>query len=53
MARSCGIRIGPRRYELVVVDGSPKKHKISAATVAAIREGKLTTKDLYVGPEPD
>ncbi|MEM8712171.1 MAG: pilus assembly protein PilM, partial [Planctomycetota bacterium] len=30
MARSCGIRIGPRRFELVVLDGSPKKHKISA-----------------------
>lgn len=30
MARSCGIRIGPRRYELVVLDGSPKKHKIAA-----------------------
>lgn len=30
MARSCGIRIGPRRYEIVVLDGSPKKHQISA-----------------------
>ncbi|QDV05085.1 Competence protein A [Planctomycetes bacterium Poly30] len=30
MARSCGIRIGPRRFELVVLDGSPKRHKISA-----------------------
>lgn len=30
MARSCGIRIGPRRYEIVVLDGSPKKHKIAA-----------------------
>lgn len=30
MARSCGIRIGPRRFELVVLDGSAKKHKISA-----------------------
>jgi len=30
MARSCGIRVGPRRYELVVLDGSPKKHQISA-----------------------
>ena len=28
MARACGIRIGPRRYELVVLDGSPRKHKI-------------------------
>lgn len=30
MARSCAIRIGPRRFELVVLDGSPKKHKITA-----------------------
>lgn len=30
MARSCGIRVGPRRFELVVIDGSPKKHKIVA-----------------------
>jgi Tfp pilus assembly PilM family ATPase len=30
MARSCGIRVGPRRFELVVLDGSPKKHKIIA-----------------------
>lgn len=30
MARSCGIRLGPRRYEVVVLDGSPKKHKIVA-----------------------
>lgn len=28
MARSCGIRIGPHRYELVVLDGGPKKHRI-------------------------
>ncbi len=28
MARSCGIRLGPRRFELVVLDGSPKKHKV-------------------------
>src|SRR5262245_57570664 len=30
MARSCGLRIGPRRFELVVLEGSPKKHKIAA-----------------------
>lgn len=30
MARSCGIRIGPRRFELIVLDGNPKKHKITA-----------------------
>ena len=28
MARSCGIRLGPRRFELVVLDGGPKKHRI-------------------------
>ena len=30
MARSCGLRMGPRRFELVVLDGSAKKHKIAA-----------------------
>lgn len=30
MARSCGIRLGPRRYEVVVLEGNPKKHKIAA-----------------------
>ncbi len=30
MARSCGIRIGPRRFELVVLDGNAKKHRIAA-----------------------
>lgn len=30
MARSCGLRIGPRRFELVVLDGSAKKHKVVA-----------------------
>jgi len=30
MARSCAFHIGPRRFELVVLDGSPKKHKITA-----------------------
>jgi Tfp pilus assembly PilM family ATPase len=28
MAKACGLRIGPRRFELVVIDGSPKKHKV-------------------------
>ncbi|MBK7878506.1 MAG: pilus assembly protein PilM [Planctomycetes bacterium] len=28
MARSCGLRIGPRRFELVVLEGSGKKHKV-------------------------
>ena len=30
MARSCGIRVGSRRYELVVLDGSPRKHRLVA-----------------------
>jgi hypothetical protein len=30
MARTCGIRIGPRRYEMVVLDGSAKKHRMTA-----------------------
>ncbi len=30
MARTCGIRIGPRRFEMVVLDGSAKKHRIAA-----------------------
>lgn len=36
MARSCGFRIGPRRFELVVLDGSPKKHKITAYTAGVL-----------------
>jgi Tfp pilus assembly PilM family ATPase len=28
MARSCGLRVGPRRFELVVLDGNAKKHRI-------------------------
>lgn len=30
MARSSALRIGPRRFELVVLEGSIKRHKISA-----------------------
>ncbi len=40
MARACGIRIGPRRFELVVLDGSAKKHKITAYMAGELpREG--------------
>lgn len=39
MARSCGLRIGPRRYELVVLDGSPKKHKIAAYAMGELPHG--------------
>ena len=50
MARSSGIRIGPRRFELVVLDGSAKRHKISAyhagefapEDAAAFAEGDVT-----------
>ncbi len=28
MAKACGLRIGSRRFELFVLDGSPKKPKI-------------------------
>lgn len=31
MARSCGIRIGPRRFEIVELEGSPKKPKVKTA----------------------
>jgi Type IV pilus assembly protein PilM len=41
MARSCGLRVGPRRYELVVLDGNPKKHKIIAHKTGELpREGE-------------
>jgi Tfp pilus assembly PilM family ATPase len=36
MARSCGIRVGPRRFEIVVLDGSPKKHKIVSYAVGEL-----------------
>src|SRR5262245_35943539 len=48
MARSCGLRIGPRRFELVVLEGSPKKHKI-----AAYASGDLPLAVLGKGDEPD
>ncbi len=39
MARSCGIRIGPRRYELVVLDGSARKHRIAAFQAGEFPQG--------------
>jgi len=39
MARTCGIRIGPRRYELVVLDGSSKKHRIVAFETGEFPQG--------------
>lgn len=35
MAKACGLRIGPRRFELFVLDGSPKKPKIVASVAGA------------------
>ncbi len=40
MARACGIRIGSRRYELVVLDGSPKKHKIVSYASGDLSDGE-------------
>lgn len=40
MARSCGLRIGPRHFELVVLEGSAKKPKITAYETGELpREG--------------
>jgi Tfp pilus assembly PilM family ATPase len=33
MARSCGLRIGSRRFEVVVLDGSPKKSRVVSYAV--------------------
>ena len=33
MARSCGIRIGPRHFELFVLDGSPMEVSSSVTQV--------------------
>ena len=33
MARSCGLRIGARRFELIVLEGSPKKCRIAASAI--------------------
>ncbi len=40
MARSCGLRVGPRRFELVVLDGSPKKHRIAAYMTGELPQGE-------------
>ena len=44
MARSCGLRLGSRRFELVVLDGNPKKSRIVSTAVgefAAPRTGPV------------
>src|SRR5690554_3732111 len=40
MARACGIRIGPRRFELFVLDGSPKKPKVVASASGSYPAGE-------------
>lgn len=40
MARACGIRVGPRRFELFVLDGSPKKPKVVASTSGVFPTGE-------------
>jgi Tfp pilus assembly PilM family ATPase len=39
MARSCGLRIGARRFELVVLEGSAKKFRIVSSTVGDLGSG--------------
>jgi Tfp pilus assembly PilM family ATPase len=39
MARSCGIRVGPRHFELVVLDGNPKKHKVVSYVLGELPRG--------------
>ncbi len=36
MAKACGLRIGPRRFELFVLDGSAKKPKVVTSIAGAI-----------------
>ncbi len=40
MASICGIRVGQRRFEVVVVDGSVKKPRVRAAVVGEIPPGE-------------
>lgn len=39
MAKTCGIRIGPRRFEIVVLDGTAKKHRITAFRTGEFPQG--------------
>lgn len=36
MARACGLRIGPRQFELVVLDGSPKSPKVVTSVAGVL-----------------
>jgi len=39
MAKTCGIRVGPRRFEIVVLEGTPKKHRITAFRTGEFPQG--------------
>ena len=39
MARACGLRVGPRGYEMVLLDGSAKRHKVIASEAGALAIG--------------
>ena len=39
MARACGLRIGPRGYEMVLLDGSAKRHKVIASEAGEMSVG--------------
>ena len=41
MARSCGIRLGARGFEAVVLDGGPKKHKVVATVSGELSSDPL------------
>ena len=41
MAKACGLRIGPRRFELFILDGSPKKPKIVTSLAGEIPPDEL------------
>lgn len=41
MAKACGLRIGPRRFELVVLDGSAKKPKVVTSLAGEIPPDEL------------
>jgi Tfp pilus assembly PilM family ATPase len=43
MARSCGLRLGSRRFELVVLDGGPKKNRVVASAVGDLPHAGGTT----------
>lgn len=45
MAKACGIRIGPRRYELVVLEGGAKRSKIVSWTSGELPPGGLGDPD--------